>query len=90
VAKENPTVLDDPEPRVVFSAFGDSTYDYELRVFVPDIQSYILVRHDLNDAIKKAFDKADIEIAFPQRDIHVRSVEVPFPIHDDRGGKSST
>ena len=54
------------------------------------LSNYLLVRHDLNDAIKKAFEKAGIEIAFPQRDIHVRSVEAPFPIRDNRDDMSST
>jgi potassium efflux system protein len=89
IARLNPTVLTDPEPRAVFTEFGDSTYNYELRVFVPDTESYLLVRHDLNDAIKKAFEEAHIEIAFPQRDLHVRTVEAPFPAQNGRSDNPS-
>ena len=46
---------------------------YELRVFVPSVDYLLKVRHDLHKAIDREFRKAGIEIAFPQRDIYVRS-----------------
>ena len=74
VAKENSNVLQEPEPVVVFTQFGDSTLNLELRVFVSSVATFRRLSHDLNQAIDAEFKKAGIEIAFPQRDLHLRSV----------------
>ena len=71
VAHDDPEVLDDPAPSVVFNAFGDSSLTFLLRVFIPHIDHLIVVRHRLHRAIDDAFREAGIVIAFPQRDVHV-------------------
>jgi small-conductance mechanosensitive channel len=74
VAKENPDVLDDPPSAVRFMAFGDSSLNFELRVW-----STTLVHRKgrlisaLNFAIYDKFKEYNIEIPFPQRDLHIRS-----------------
>ena len=80
VARENEIVLDEPEPRVVFKEFGDSALIFELRVFIPDMDNYVWVWHQVNKAIDDKFREGGIEIAFPQRDLHLRSVKKPFPV----------
>jgi len=82
VAKENRTALDEPEPKALFLGFGDSTLNFELHVFVPGIESFIAVRHALHMAIDRAFREAGIEIAFPQQDVHIRSIKTTLPIQD--------
>jgi potassium efflux system protein len=74
-AKAEESVLGDPAPYVFFTSFGESTLDFELRVFIPHIDYLVRVRHALHMRIIKAFREAGIEIAFPQRDIHVRSID---------------
>jgi len=74
VAAENSIVLKEPVPQVIFKNFGDSTLDFELRVFIPHIDYFVPVRHELHKSICKSFREAGIEIAFPQRDLHVRSI----------------
>jgi len=74
IAKAHKLVLDTPAPYVLFNRFGDSTLDFELRVFLTHLDHLLTVKHDLHNAITKAFRKAEIEIAFPQRDLHVRSI----------------
>lgn len=74
IAAKNSVVLDTPEPTVLFKEFGDSTLNFELRVFIPHIDFYVPVRHALHNSIYKDFKKAGIEIAFPQRDLHIRSI----------------
>jgi potassium efflux system protein len=64
----------------VFKGFGGSALDFELRLFIPDLENYVTIWHEINRNIDQAFRKAKIEIAFPQRDVHVRSVKAPFPI----------
>ena len=80
VAQEHPLVLEDPAPIVVFTEFGDNSLNFELRVYIGGVEHYLKVWHGLNMAIDKAFREAKIEIAFPQRDLHLRSVSSPIPI----------
>jgi potassium efflux system protein len=74
VAAENDHVLREPEPQVLFLGFGDSSLSFELRVFSPDVAHLLLIRHEMHMAIDRAFREEGIEIAFPQRDLHLRSV----------------
>ena len=76
VAEENDNVAKVPylpRPKVLFRAFGDSALEFELRVFLHNVDSRLSVISDLNFAIDKAFREAGIEIPFPQRDLHLRS-----------------
>lgn len=74
IAKQHPSVLKDPEPSVRLVAFGESTLNFELRIFVPHPDLMLEVRHDLLMEIDRRFRMADIEIAFPQREVHVKSI----------------
>ncbi len=80
LAREDPDVMEDPAPAVVFRGFVDSALDFELRLFIPSMEVYGAVWHRMNMAIDDAFRKEGIEIAFPQHDVHIRSVDVPFPV----------
>ena len=80
VAREHPLVLEEPKPQVLFLEFGDSSLGFELRVFCPSVDSFLDVKHDLHMAVDQAFREAGIEIAFPQQDIHVRSIRAELPI----------
>ena len=80
IASETKHVLVDPKPKVLFMGFGDSSLNFELRVFVPSVDYLLSVRHQLHKAIDHEFRKAGIEIAFPQHDIHVRSIRQALPI----------
>ena len=74
VANEHPAVLPEPKPQVLFLGFADSSLSFELRVFLPDARDFIGAKHELHMAVDAAFREAGLEIAFPQRDLHVRSV----------------
>lgn len=74
VAAEEPQILDTPEPVVVFEQFGDNSLNFELRVFVTGLSSFRRLRHPINLAIDAAFRSHGIEIAFPQRDLHIKSL----------------
>ena len=71
-AGQNASVLSRPAPNVIFKNFGESSLDFELRVFIRDIDYVFVVASELRFAIKKALDEAGIEIPFPQRDVHVK------------------
>lgn len=80
VATQNPNILKEPAPTVTFMSFGDSSLNFELRISIPEIAVMLTVRHEINRAIDQAFREAGIEIPFPQRDLHVRSIEAGLPI----------
>jgi small-conductance mechanosensitive channel len=74
VAKADPNVLDDPEPKVFFDGYGDSSLNFELGVWTQAlVRSPRSLRSSINFAVYKALAEAGIEIPFPQRDLHVRS-----------------
>jgi small-conductance mechanosensitive channel len=72
--RENPHTLKDPEPSVFLEKFGENSLDFELVVWSSE-KSYRprSFRSDLNFAMERKLREAGIEIAFPQRDLHIRS-----------------
>ncbi len=72
VAVAEPEACKDPEPRVRFIAFGESSLDFQLQCWVesPDLDGR--VSDALNTAIYKQFATNGIEIPFPQRDLYIK------------------
>jgi potassium efflux system protein len=75
VAREHPLVLEDPAPVAAFDGFGDNALNFVLRCFLPNFDNWANNKTELHMAIDKAFREAGITIAFPQRDIHIQSVD---------------
>lgn len=75
VAAEHPLVLKEPEPVAVFNGFGDNSLNLNLRCFLPDLDNRLHSITQLHTAIDQAFKAASIEIAFPQRDLHLRTID---------------
>ncbi len=73
-AKANRRALNYPSPVVFFSGFGDSSLDFEVRIFINNVDDRIPVQNELRFAIFKALKEAGIEIPFPQRDLHIRGL----------------
>jgi len=77
VADDNSAVLKIPEPDVVFIEFGDSSLNFNLRVWTTElIQKPHILRSQLYFEIFKRFRKEGIEIPFPQRDLHIKNPEL--------------
>jgi len=78
VAKENEQVIDNimlaPLPIVLFLQFGDSSLNFELRCHIKNIDTRQTTISEINFAIDEIFRENNIEIPFPQRDVHVRDV----------------
>jgi potassium-dependent mechanosensitive channel len=68
-------VLPEPTPQALFVGFGDSSLDFELRVWVREIRLRLEVRSKVLTEIERRFAEAGIEIPFPQHDLHIRSVD---------------
>ena len=75
VAKQNEQVDANPEPAALFLGFGDSSLDFSLRCWTDDFNNYLGIKSDLTLAVHDALYKAGIEIPFPQRDLHLRSID---------------
>jgi len=74
VAEKEDLVRADPPPKAVFLAFGDSTLNFELRVFLGGIDDLVNTQNKLHFEIDRRFREEGIEISFPQRDLHIRSL----------------
>jgi potassium efflux system protein len=83
VAERNKRVLRQPPPQVWFVNFGDSALLFEMRVYIAGIEDWLPARDEINHAIATTFREKNIEIAFPQRDIHIRSIVAPLTVHGE-------
>lgn len=73
VARAHRGVLKEPGPSVLFSEFGDSSLNFLLQVWTRDFSTIPRVlRSELYFAISQAFKDHEIEIPFPQRDLHIK------------------
>ncbi len=73
-AAEHPKALREPTPVVLFTEFGDSSLNFELGVWTQEMTATpIHFTSEMNFIIDQKLRENDIEIPFPQRDLHVRS-----------------
>jgi potassium efflux system protein len=71
-ATENERVDKKPSPKAYFLGFGESSLDFRLLAWV-DIEYRLETESELNVAVNAVLKESNIEIPFPQRDLHVRS-----------------
>ena len=76
IVKEHSLIVADPAPIVTFEEFGASSLNFVIRCFIAmkDMPSRLQVIHDLHKEIDDTFRSEKIEIAFPQQDLHIRTV----------------
>ena len=74
VAAADEKSCEEPEPRVRFRQFGESSLDFELLCWIPEPVLRGQIIDSLNCAVYKRFAEAGIEIAFPQRDVYIREM----------------
>jgi potassium efflux system protein len=74
VAESHPGVLLARPPLAFFLGFGESALKFELRFWSDQQDTWFQLQSDVTVAVAKALREAGIEIPFPQRDLHVRSI----------------
>ncbi|MDF1666402.1 MAG: mechanosensitive ion channel [Planctomycetota bacterium] len=75
IARSHPDVLSEPKTTAYFLGYGASTLDFELRIFVPKADRLAPTKHDILQSIGQRFADENIEIAFPQLDLHLKSAD---------------
>jgi small-conductance mechanosensitive channel len=88
VASNHDTVCRDPTPRVRMRGFGDSSLDFELLCWVDEPVERGKVSHELYMKVYKEFNRAGIEIPFPQRDVWMRRADSVPVSPDDAGARA--
>jgi len=72
---ESPRVLADPEPKAWLLEFGDNSVNFEIRAWINDPEAGIgNVRANILTRVWHLFKEHDIEIPFPQRDVHLKEL----------------
>lgn len=74
ICQAHPDVLDDPVPEVYFTEFGESSLNVLSVCWVSDYKEKFRITDELNMEIKRRFEEENVEIPFPQRDVHVYTV----------------
>ncbi|HNS56493.1 MAG TPA: mechanosensitive ion channel [Smithellaceae bacterium] len=75
IAMDNPGVLKNPRPDVLFFEYGESAMNFNLRVWTREyINSPGVLKSQLYYEIARRFREKGIEIPFPQYDIHIKNM----------------
>ncbi len=72
VAREHPKILDDPEPRVFFLDFGDSSLDLRLVCRTHDFREQWVITEEVRIGVWRVLYREGITIPFPQQDLWVK------------------
>ncbi|MEP1420395.1 MAG: mechanosensitive ion channel domain-containing protein [Erythrobacter sp.] len=88
---ETGRVLSHPKPSVNLMGFGDSSVDFEVRFWIQDPEGGLSnIRSDVYMRIWQLFKENDIEIPYPQADLHLRSSkQLDQLVEMMSGGKAS-
>ena len=75
VTADTQRVLKDPNPACLITGFGDNAVNMEVRVWINDPQNGIAsVKSDVFWGIWRRFRENGIEMPYPQRDVHLKSI----------------
>jgi potassium efflux system protein len=74
-AEENQRVLDDPGPEVFFMSYGESTLNFEMRVFVNGLGDRLYATDEINCRVGELFAEHKVDIAFNQLDVWLRRTD---------------
>ena len=75
IAKDHPLVAINPAPSVYFTGIGASSFDFEIRAILKDVNFVMNVRSEMNFEIVRRMREAGIEMPFEQRDLWLRNPE---------------
>lgn len=73
IIERNKRILKDPEPFIAVSELADSSVNFAVRVWA-EAKDYWDIHFNMNEQVKKEFDKAGISIPYPQTDMHIHNI----------------
>lgn len=79
-AQEHREVLSYPVPQVFFRGFGDNSLNFELLVWIAKPEKQFQIKSDLYFRVDALFREYSLEIPFPQRDLHLRTGDLPATV----------
>jgi potassium efflux system protein len=82
VLKQHPNVVDEPAPSVLFQNLGESSLDFRVLAWTADFDQWVRIKSELIFKIFYSLKEAGIEIPFPQRDLHLRSMDESISLND--------
>ncbi|MEI4232223.1 DUF3772 domain-containing protein [Roseovarius sp. D22-M7] len=88
IAEDHPLVLMNPPPTILFRGFGDSTFNFEIRAILRDVNWIMDVHSEMNFNIARRFAEEGIEIPFPQQELWIRKEAAPTGQMADRSKAS--
>ncbi len=90
VADKNPLCLNEPAPLFILLGFGNSSVDIQFSVWAKR-ENFLLLKNEIYQQIKEAFDNNNIEIPFPHVSLYAGEASKPISLsmHDSAlGGES--
>lgn len=89
VARNNPLCLEEPEPVIIFQAFGDSSMNITFGIWF-EKTNYLAVKNSVFVEIKEAFDREGIEIPFPHISVYAGEASKPIAVELKREKPNSS
>jgi len=83
ILKKHEDILQDPLPNVFFQAMGESSLDFRLLFWTAKFDEWVRIRSEITFSVHDVLVKNDIEIPFPQRDLHIRSIDQGLKVEKD-------
>ncbi len=74
IAQQDSRISPDPAPMTLFKDHGASSLDFELRVYVPELENRVWVQDAMIPLINRVLNEEGIDIPFPQRDLYLNHV----------------
>jgi len=71
IAENNKSIVKKPKPFILFKDFGESSLDFSLVFWLNETWAAEKIKSDVRFQINTEFAKNNIQIPFPQRDIHM-------------------
>jgi small-conductance mechanosensitive channel len=75
VLQEHPDVIQSPPPLALFNAMGESSLDFRLLFWTDQFDEWLRIRSEVLFAVHDVLYANNISIPFPQRDLHLKSVD---------------
>jgi potassium efflux system protein len=90
VARANPGVLKTPPPQCLFTGYGDSSINFELRSWTDQFNNWRVIRSELASAVYDSVHAAGMSFPFPQREVRLlrdpsAKTSAPLPPKGGRG-----